>query len=573
MGKFIIECPNCGGYVQASNFILAKKNIPCACGHIINVKTDRIAVRKCSNCGNNVVFDQSKNGGICTVCKKPINTSESLRKIVDISCPTCNCTLKVDKAAQEYDCPICDTHIDVQQRIVQATMSEEGIISLIKYEGDNNTFVWKHPIEDFNMGSQLIVHESQEALFFRNGEALDLFSAGRYTLESEKLPILNDIFKLPTGQDGIFHSEVYFINQAVQMGIRWGTDSKVRLFDPTSGLHLEIGASGEFNLKVLDSRKLILKLVGTTGGLSQSDILTTGAGYFRALIMTQVKSHLAKTIKEKSINILEIDEYLEVISNNLKEKINPFLEDYGLIMPELYVMRIVTPDDDPNYIRMKDQYAENYLRVREENIRKAEAIASAERMQVEAERDARLKIIEAQGEAEAYRIQAEVEAKEMRMKGYTYTEETARKVGVAAVDGGLANGNGGSGLGDILGLGVGLGALNNVIGITKDAMNPNISVGDNKLDQQTIKQQPLEGFWDCSCGNKGITEKFCGNCGAKKPEPVKLWDCVCGNKGISAKFCGECGAKRPEEAELWDCSCGNKGISAKFCGECGSPRK
>ena len=48
-----------------------------------------------------------------------------------------------------------------------------------QYEGDNTVFVWKHPLEDFNLGSQLIVHESQEALLFRNGRALDLFPAGR----------------------------------------------------------------------------------------------------------------------------------------------------------------------------------------------------------------------------------------------------------------------------------------------------------------------------------------------------------------------------------------------------------
>ena len=61
--------------------------------------------------------------------------------------------------------------------------------------------------------------------------------------------------------------------------------------------------------------------------------------------------------------------------------------------------------------------------------------------------------------------------------------------------------------------------------------------------------------WDCACGAKGITAKFCGECGAKKPEPPateekpaepETWDCACGAKGITAKFCGECGAKKPE---------------------------
>ena len=50
-----------------------------------------------------------------------------------------------------------------------------AIASVIKYEGDNSTFIWKHPCEDFNTSSQLIVHESQEAILFLNGQALDLF--------------------------------------------------------------------------------------------------------------------------------------------------------------------------------------------------------------------------------------------------------------------------------------------------------------------------------------------------------------------------------------------------------------
>ena len=127
----------------------------------------------------------------------------------------------------------------------------------MKIEGDNETFIWKHPIEDFNLGSQLIVHESQEAVFFKDGQALDLFGAGRYTLETQQLPILESVYHLPTDTSGTFHSEVYFINLATQMGIKWGTDSKVRLFDPASGMHIEIGACGEFNIHVIEANRRI----------------------------------------------------------------------------------------------------------------------------------------------------------------------------------------------------------------------------------------------------------------------------------------------------------------------------
>lgn len=96
------------------------------------------------------------------------------------------------------------------------------IIDVIKYEGDNNTFIWKHPCEDFNTKTQLIVHESQEAIFFMNGQALDLFSAGRYTLEIQNIPLIKKTINLPTDGETPFHCEVYFINRTEQMAIKMG---------------------------------------------------------------------------------------------------------------------------------------------------------------------------------------------------------------------------------------------------------------------------------------------------------------------------------------------------------------
>lgn len=103
-----------------------------------------------------------------------------------------------------------------------------ALVDIIKYEGDNSTFVWKHPCEDFNSLTQLIVHESQEAVFFMNGQALDLFGAGRYTLETQNIPKLGKLLNRTTSDNTPFHCEVYFINKTVQMAMKWGTDSKVR---------------------------------------------------------------------------------------------------------------------------------------------------------------------------------------------------------------------------------------------------------------------------------------------------------------------------------------------------------
>ena len=585
MSKFVIECPNCGKFAEAKTGFFARKKIDCACGYTIDVRTDKLAGRECPHCGNMVVFDQSKGEkALCPVCHEPINTIAEQSNTVEFSCAQCGIRLRTNKAAATYTCPVCDCVNDVAERVATEKIKKDGLASIIKYEGDNETLVWKHPIEDFNFGSQLIVHESQEAIFFRDGQALDLFGAGRYTLQTQQLPLLEKVYKLPTDTEGTFHSEVYFVNLATQMGVKWGTDSKVRLFDPASGLHIEIGASGEFNIRVTDSRKLLLKVVGTTGGLGQEQLLGigNGKGFFRSMVMTQVKSYLAQTIKENAINILEIDEHLMALSGALRERINAALDEYGLTMPEFYVSRIVTPDDDPNFRRMKEQYAEQYLLVRQENIRKAEAEAAADRKAVEAQTAARMKIIGAQGEAEAlkiqkqaeaeaYRMQAEAEAAEMRMKGYTYQQETSRQVGLEAMKNGLGGGANAAGtLGDLAGLGVSLGAMGSVIGMTKDALNP---MTQDAAQMGAAVGAAVAGGWDCPvCGHKNITTNFCPDCGGKKPEPKTGWDCAqCGTKNIQSKFCPNCGAKKPERSSGWICpECGTKDILSKFCPNCGA---
>ncbi len=596
MAKFVIECPVCGKYAEAKTGFFARKKIDCTCGYVIDVRTDKLASRQCPHCGNMVVFDQSKGEkALCPVCHEPINTLADNAQMETITCAQCGISLQVNKAAETFTCPVCDCVNNVPERIAREKIKREGLASVIKYEGDGNTLVWKHPLEDFNCGSQLIVHESQEAIFFRDGKALDLFGPGRYTLETQQLPMLEKIYQLPTDSETTFHSEVYYINTATVMGVKWGTDSKVRMFDPASGLHVELGASGEFNIRVVNSRKLLVKLIGTTGTLKEDQLLGmgNGKGYFRAMIMTQVKSFLAQAIKSRGINVLEVDERLIELSEELKLRLNQYLDEYGLQMPEFFVSRIMTPDDDPNYRRMKQQYADQYLLVRQEQIKKSEAEAAALRKEVEATTEARMKIIGAQGEAEAlkmkaqaeadaYKMQAEAEAMEMRMKGYSYQQETARKVGMEAMKNGLGGGGGAGMLGDLAGLGIGLGAMGGVMGLTKEALQPTMQAA-SEMGKQTATAiggaaAPAGDTWDCSCGAKGISFAFCPYCGNKKPEPkpaADTWDCSCGAKGITFAFCPYCGKKKPEPEvpATWDCgNCGTKGITFAFCPNCGNKR-
>ncbi len=376
------------------------------------------------------------------------------------------------------------------------------ICEVLKYEGDNSTFIWKHPSEDFNSLTQLIVHESQEAIFFMNGQALDLFGPGRYTLETQNIPKIGGIFKRVTGETTPFHCEVYFINKTVQMALKWGTPEKIRYIDPDYGIPLELGASGDMNLSVSDSRKLLIKLVGTMNGIAWEE---RGAGFtkslqnsFRPLISTAVKSNLSKAIKAGEFDILEIDEHLEELSVILRDRIVSDFEEYGLTIPQFYLTTVVLPEGDPNFKRLRELHtislqtrmikAEKTIRTAkaqaEAEITAAERIAELEKQTTETEvkkREAERKIIEAQAEAEATRQAGFAEAQVMQAQGITKKDYVQAEVQKAFAEGmgNMGSGSGGSGGGsvmsDIIGLGVGLqaaGAMGNQVGNIFSGMNP-----------------------------------------------------------------------------------------------------
>ena len=602
MAKFVIECPACGRYAEAKTGFFAKKKIDCECGHTINVRTERMVTRSCPHCGNTFIYDQKDGSKAkCPVCHNKILTTVDDTKLVEFSCAQCGIRLSTSKSAENYTCPVCDHVNDIQERLISEKIKKDGLASIIKYEGDNDTLVWKHPIEDFNFGSQLIVHESQEAIFFQDGQALDLFGAGRYTLETQQLPLLEKLYALPTDTEGTFHSEVYFINKVIQMAIKWGTPEKLRFIDPLTGVPLELGASGELNLQVSDSRKLLLKLVGTTKGIAWDDsegFTKSLQSTFRPLITTAVKANLAAVIKDNAIDLLEIDEKLELISERLREKLLPGFEEYGLTIPQFYVTTVVLPENDPNFKRIRELHtitlqtrvyqaeavvktaqaqSEAQYRIAQEQsaaaIEAAHRGAVLEKQTTETEiarMQAERQVIKAQAEAQAKRMDGLTEAEIMAAKGYSEKDVIQAEVQKAYAES-LGNMNlsgggssGGSGImGDLLGLGVGMAAAGVVAPQIGEMMQ------GLKAPAQVAPVVPATG-WDCpSCGAKNIQSRFCPDCGAKKPEPQLGWNCPdCGQIGITSNFCPNCGAKKP--ALTWDCpDCGLKEIKTNFCPNCG----
>lgn len=275
------------------------------------------------------------------------------------------------------------------------------VAEVIKYEGDNSTFIWKHPSEDFNSFTQLIVHESQEAIFFMNGQALDLFGPGRYTLETQNIPKLTKLLNRIIGSDNPFHCEVYFINKTEQMSVKWGTDSKVQYIEPTYGFPISIGASGEMSLRVEDSRKLLLKIVGTENSLGQQKLTS----FFRAFLMTRVKTYIAQAMKSNAINIFELDENLTVFSDSIRKLLIPDFADYGVSLERFFVTNVVKPDGDRQYEKFKELHFRQYA-----------DIAEAKLCQ-------QTDLIYAQTEAQKVVIDSQAQATKRAQEGYTYAQE------------------------------------------------------------------------------------------------------------------------------------------------------
>lgn len=457
------------------------------------------------------------------------------------------------------------------------------IADIIKYEGDNSTFIWKHPCEDFNALTQLIVHESQEAVFFMNGEALDVFRAGRYTLESQNIPLVGKALNRATGGESPFHCEVYFINLTVQMDLKWGTDSKVRYLEPQYGIPVEIGASGSLNLKVADSLKLLVKLVGTMNGIawdgSGEDFTKTLKESFRPMISTAVKSNLSAAIKENSINILEVDEHLTELSATLKEKIEPGFGEYGLAVPNFYLTTVVLPEDDPNFAQLRELHTvalKTGLAAAEAQVTAArrEALLEQQTTQTEvAKREAERQVIAAQAQAEATRQAGFAEAQVMQAQGITkkdYVQAEVQKayaegIGKMGSGGGSGGGAGGSTMSDIIGLGVGLQAA--------QAMSGQISGIFGNLGAPAPDNVPAREVKKCpKCGAEiPAQSRFCLNCGENvgtAPEDTVVCS-GCGKRVPKGKFCIECGAT----LSAGERKCPNCGADVpaggKFCLECG----
>lgn len=405
-----------------------------------------------------------------------------------------------------------------------------AIVEVIKYNGGPDVFAWKYPSEELGTWTQLIVNESQEAILFKGGKALDVFGSGRHTLDTANIPLLSKLVNLPFGGRSPFTAEIWYINKVFSLDIKWGTASPIQIQDPKYGVFVPVRSNGVFGIQIDDSKKFIIKLVGAVPLFDKVTLVK----YFRGLYITKVKDSISQYFIHKQISLLEINAYIDELSDYMKERIAPTLDEYGIKLVNFYVNEICVPEDDPAVEKLKSALAKRA---------------------------------------------------EMNIIGYSYQQERSFDTleGAAKNTGSMSAPLMGAGIG--LGMGVGMGgSVGNAFGNVSGEINTGVPVDEatKECPKCHSKNKPAQRFCG-TCGhdfeNKTIEEKIfvkCSRCGNELTKNYKFCP-ECGKKYIPCTRCGadmddnqtscsECGYTKPVNCP----ECGKEiPADSKFCPECG----
>jgi membrane protease subunit (stomatin/prohibitin family) len=189
---------------------------------------------------------------------------------------------------------------------------------------------------DIKLGAQLIVRESQEAIFFCGGKAHDRFRAGRATLNSKNLPLLTAALSLPWGFKSPFRCEVYFVNRKTFTNLKWGTREPVIFKDQQLG-HVRLRAHGQITFAVADAERFIHAMVGTRGTYATSD----ATEFLRDVIVARLNDYIGETLT----SVLDLPAIYDELGHALLGRLAGDFEKHGLHLSDLYVTSITPPEE------------------------------------------------------------------------------------------------------------------------------------------------------------------------------------------------------------------------------------
>jgi membrane protease subunit (stomatin/prohibitin family) len=184
---------------------------------------------------------------------------------------------------------------------------------------------------DFRIGSQLIVRESQAAVFFRDGKALDTFGAGRHTITTANIPLLTDLVGRAFSGQTPFKAEVYFVSTRELTDMKWGTPQPITIQDPILRM-ARVTGYGTYAIQIVDPQLFVSKIVGTQNLYRTRDIQS----FFRSIILTK----MIDLIGEMGKSIIQMAGFVEELSAGVRAKAAEDFEARGVALNSFYVESI-----------------------------------------------------------------------------------------------------------------------------------------------------------------------------------------------------------------------------------------
>lgn len=212
-------------------------------------------------------------------------------------------------------------------------------IEVIEWLDDSgNTLLYRFPVhgQEIKNGAQLIVRESQAAVFVFQGQIADVFGPGRYTVDGGNTPILSKLGAWKYGFNSPFKAEVYFVNTKQFTDLKWGTSNPVMMRDNDFGM-VRLRAFGIYSIRVTDPRALIKEVAGTNAHFSTEDI----EGQLKRTLVSGFSDSLA----ESKIAALDLASNYDELGKFTRSKLADDFTSYGLELTKFVVENISLPAD------------------------------------------------------------------------------------------------------------------------------------------------------------------------------------------------------------------------------------